>query len=176
MTREILSFKVRANWAEECPSSRSCARPWELWQDLGLRRSNTPTSFRAIYLQLILCSGSLVSIPLYWTSTQLRRASAAMQSLRQPLTRALRSAPSLTKSLPSAAYASVAPPTGYASTNVNLRVDDKTKVIFQGFTGRQVRSAPAHNFPSQHYLNAYGYDVGRAHFTRNKLSNMVRTS
>ncbi|KAK3684422.1 ligase of succinyl-coa [Vermiconidia calcicola] len=60
-----------------------------------------------------------------------------MQSLRQPLTRAIRSTPSLTKSVPSAAYAAVSSPTGYASTAENLRVDDKTKVIFQGFTGRQ---------------------------------------
>ncbi|TKA68455.1 Succinate--CoA ligase [ADP-forming] subunit alpha, mitochondrial [Friedmanniomyces simplex] len=56
-----------------------------------------------------------------------------MQSLRQPLTRALRSNPSITRS----AYASVASGTGYASTNKNLRLTSETKVIFQGFTGRQ---------------------------------------
>ncbi|KAK3676533.1 ligase of succinyl-coa [Recurvomyces mirabilis] len=56
-----------------------------------------------------------------------------MQSVRQPLTRALRSTPGLTRS----AYASVAQPTGYASTNSNLRLTKDTRVIFQGFTGRQ---------------------------------------
>ncbi|KAL1590474.1 Succinate--CoA ligase [ADP-forming] subunit alpha, mitochondrial [Cladosporium halotolerans] len=55
-----------------------------------------------------------------------------MQSLRQPLTRAVRSA-NLTRS----AYSSVAPSTGYASTNSNLRISDQTKVVFQGFTGKQ---------------------------------------
>ncbi|KAK0919453.1 ligase of succinyl-coa [Friedmanniomyces endolithicus] len=56
-----------------------------------------------------------------------------MQSLRQPLTRALRSQPSITRS----AYASVASGSGYAGTNKNLRLTSETKVIFQGFTGRQ---------------------------------------
>jgi succinyl-CoA synthetase alpha subunit len=56
-----------------------------------------------------------------------------MASLRQPLTRALRSTPSITRS----AYASVAAPAGYPSTNANLRINKETKVIFQGFTGRQ---------------------------------------
>ncbi|EMC97037.1 hypothetical protein BAUCODRAFT_147215 [Baudoinia panamericana UAMH 10762] len=58
-----------------------------------------------------------------------------MQSLRQPLTRALRS--TLSTSITRSAYASVANPTGYASTNSNLRLTSETKVIFQGFTGRQ---------------------------------------
>lgn len=55
-----------------------------------------------------------------------------MQSLRQPLTRAVRSS-NITRS----AYSSVAPSTGYASTNSNLRINDQTKVVFQGFTGKQ---------------------------------------
>jgi succinyl-CoA synthetase alpha subunit len=55
-----------------------------------------------------------------------------MQSIRQPLTRAVRSS-GLTRS----AYSSVAPSTGYASTNANLRISDQTKVLFQGFTGKQ---------------------------------------
>ncbi|GAB7323344.1 hypothetical protein MBLNU13_g05809t1 [Cladosporium sp. NU13] len=55
-----------------------------------------------------------------------------MQSIRQPLTRAVRSS-GLTRS----AYSSVAPSTGYASTNANLRISDQTKVVFQGFTGKQ---------------------------------------
>lgn len=55
-----------------------------------------------------------------------------MQSIRQPLTRAVRSS-NITRS----AYSSVAPSTGYASTNSNLRINDQTKVVFQGFTGKQ---------------------------------------
>lgn len=58
-----------------------------------------------------------------------------MQSIRQPLTRALRSSPS--SGITRSAYASVASNSGYASTNKNLRVTKDTKVIFQGFTGKQ---------------------------------------
>lgn len=58
-----------------------------------------------------------------------------MQSVRQPLTRALRQNAGITKS---ANYASAAAaPTGYASNSSNLRLTSETKVIFQGFTGRQ---------------------------------------
>jgi len=67
-----------------------------------------------------------------------------MQSLRQPITRALRNAPhGLTKSVTPAAYATIAPsetagnPTGYAKTGVNLRLTKDTRVLFQGFTGKQ---------------------------------------
>ncbi|RMY66669.1 hypothetical protein D0863_08276 [Hortaea werneckii] len=60
-----------------------------------------------------------------------------MAALRQGLTtRSLRtSTPSST--ITRSAYASVAPPTGYASTGSNLRISDQTKLIYQGFTGRQ---------------------------------------
>ena len=59
-----------------------------------------------------------------------------MAALRQGLTRSLRtSTPSST--ITRSAYASVAPPTGYASTGSNLRINDQTKLIYQGFTGRQ---------------------------------------
>ncbi|KAK5125522.1 Succinate--CoA ligase [ADP-forming] subunit alpha, mitochondrial [Meristemomyces frigidus] len=59
-----------------------------------------------------------------------------MASIRQPLTRALRSS-TTTSNLTRSAYASVAAPTGYASTGSNLRLTSETRVIFQGFTGRQ---------------------------------------
>lgn len=51
-----------------------------------------------------------------------------MQSFRQPLGSVLRSA--VRKNTYSTS-------SGYASTNVNLRISDATKVIYQGFTGKQ---------------------------------------
>lgn len=60
-------------------------------------------------------------------------------SLQQPLRRAALSHSALLKPLSRATYAASAldPPQGYPQSAKNLRVNDKTKVIFQGFTGRQ---------------------------------------
>lgn len=60
-----------------------------------------------------------------------------MAALRQGLTRSLRSPPAAITKSASSAYSSVAPPTGYAATGANLRISDQTKLIYQGFTGRQ---------------------------------------
>jgi succinyl-CoA synthetase alpha subunit len=52
-----------------------------------------------------------------------------MQAIRRPISAGLQQA------IRSRGYASAASP--YASTNGNLRIDSNTKVIFQGFTGKQ---------------------------------------
>lgn len=61
-----------------------------------------------------------------------------MAALRQGLTRSLRASTSTANTtLTRSAYASAAAPTGYAGTGANLRLTDQTKVLYQGFTGRQ---------------------------------------
>lgn len=59
----------------------------------------------------------------------LNTPSLAMQSFRKPLSSVLRSA------VQKQSY--VTATSAYASTNANLRITDATKVIYQGFTGRQ---------------------------------------
>ena len=64
-----------------------------------------------------------------------------MQSLQQPLRRAVFCNPLLSRSTARVAYSSLQTPlqapAGYPTTAENLRVNGDTKVIFQGFTGRQ---------------------------------------
>jgi len=55
----------------------------------------------------------------------------AAMAMRPSLRVAARSVPSLTRGY------SIATPSGYGATGANLRVNGDTKVIFQGFTGKQ---------------------------------------
>ena len=84
-----------------------------------------------------------------------------MQALRRPFSGALRA------STHRHSYATAS--SAYAATNVNLRINNDTKVIYQGFTGRQGTSVNTY-FGSKHWHIA---DTTAAS-TPNKRSSTVR--
>ena len=93
---------------------------------VGIGRSRVATALLRSLFKLGKQLGQIILFPTNNTlSTTTSRPT--MQSFRKPLGSALRAA--------SRPYSSASSP--YLTTNTNLRINDQTKVIFQGFTGKQ---------------------------------------
>lgn len=95
-----------------------------------------------------------------------------MQSLRQSLTRQSLTK-TLTKTLPTAAYAhTVSYPPGYPSTSENLRINDQTKVVFQGFVCGSITGVQEFALTRSSYLRP----EDKALSTQRKRSNTAPMS
>lgn len=99
------------------------------------------TSNRSLRLQHLRVPAALFKLPYpippsFSISPLFLFISSAMQAFRRPVQAALSAAGRRQ------AYSTASP---YASTNVNLRINKDTKVLFQGFTGRQGTYVAVHS-------------------------------